>query len=223
MDKIIKASKTRVLFPLLLMLGMSLLFVLYPQIDLWVASFYYHPDQGFAGRTGFWGVVYALVPWLVKGLGFLLLVVIFRDQLFKQTTFGWRSRHAVFVLLALALGPGLAVNTLFKDQWGRARPHQVEAFGGSQKFTPAWQLSDQCERNCSFVSGHASVGFFVMVGAFLFPLAFRQWMIAGVLCGLLVGWARIVQGGHFLSDVIFSGFVVYWVLLACAHWLLRAK
>ena len=29
------------------------------------------------------------------------------------------------------------------------------------------------------------------------------------LMGAAIGWARIVQGGHFLSDVIWAGAVVY--------------
>ena len=38
---------------------------------------------------------------------------------------------------------------------GPARPKHIVAFGGSKLFTPALQPTDQCKRNCSFVSGEA--------------------------------------------------------------------
>ncbi|MCK5489778.1 MAG: phosphatase PAP2 family protein, partial [Gemmatimonadetes bacterium] len=39
--------------------------------------------------------------------------------------------------------------------------------------------------------------------------------VAAAALGLVAGFGRIVQGGHFLSDVVFSGiavFAVVWVL-----------
>ena len=49
----------------------------------------------------------------------------------------WRSpgvpgRAAVFLVLSLLLGPGLLVNVILKDNWGRPRPGSVVEFGGTQ-------------------------------------------------------------------------------------------
>ena len=41
-----------------------------------------------------------------------------------------------------------------------------------------------------------------------------------IALGLLVGTGRIIQGSHFLSDVVFSFWVVYGVSAVCARWLL---
>jgi len=220
MQSITKPHKTIIYIPLALMLAVSAFFLMFPEADLWVSSLYYEEGRGFAHKVGFWGAVYYAVPWVVKILIPGVLLAILWGHLRKRPVLGLTKRKGLFLLLALALGPGLAVNTVFKNQWGRARPHQIEAFGGEAAFTPAWVLTDQCETNCSFVSGHASMGFFVMALAFIFPQAFWRWVILGVGLGMLVGWARIVQGGHFISDVILCGFVVYWMALVSAKMIL---
>ena len=114
---------------------------------------------------------------------------------------------------SMALGPGLLANTVFKDHWGRARPAQIEAFGGSHHFTPAPLPAAQCARNCSFVSGHAALGFSLVAFAFLLPPGRRRHrgIAAALGFGALVGLVRIAQGGHFLSDVVYAG------LLVCRH------
>ena len=37
----------------------------------------------------------------------------------------------------MALGPGLMVNTIFKDHWGRPRPVMLEVFSSAQPFVCA--------------------------------------------------------------------------------------
>jgi lipid A 4'-phosphatase len=117
-----------------------------------------------------------------------------------------RAMHWLYLVLCLGVGPGLVTNTLLKDQWGRARPAQIVEFGGSKTFTPPLLPADQCARNCSFVSGEAASMFAVFYAA---ALIVPQWslptMIAGTMVGLAAGLVRVVQGGHFLSDVVFAG------------------
>ena len=48
------------------------------------------------------------------------------------------GRAALFLVLTLALGPGIVANTLLKDHWGRARPIDVVEFAGTDRFTPWW-------------------------------------------------------------------------------------
>ncbi len=118
-------------------------------------------------------------------------------------------RIASFLALSLIIGPGLLVNTLFKDNWGRARPHQILEFGGSAHFTPAAVLADQCTRNCSFPSGHGALAFWLMAVALVVPARWRVLaMTIAVIIGFLVGAMRIAQGGHFLSDVVAAALIV---------------
>ena len=53
------------------------------------------------------------------------------------------------------------------------------------------------------------MGFWVVAFAFLVPAPWRGRAIALALAfGALVGWVRIIQGGHFLSDVVYAGLLV---------------
>lgn len=113
-------------------------------------------------------------------------------------------------MLVCIIGPGFLVHNVFKDNFGRARPHKIIEFNGIDKFTPAFVISDQCNKNCSFVSGHAAAGFM------LFPLAFvlrkrnkRMMFYIASAVGILIGFARIAVGKHFLSDVLFAGIIVF--------------
>lgn len=115
----------------------------------------------------------------------------------------WKLPMA-FIVLAGALGPGLLVNSGFKDNWQRARPYQVEPFGGTQQFTRAAVMTDQCDNNCSFVSGHVACGFFL--ASLMLVQRRRQcmWGAIGVTSGLVIGFARMADGAHWLSDVLWA-------------------
>ena len=122
---------------------------------------------------------------------------------------GVSPRIAAFVVAALALGPGLVVNTLLKDNWGRPRPSTIAEFFGPNHYVPPLLPSDQCSDNCSFPSGHAALGFWLVAFAFLAPPPWRRVAVLAALgFGGGVGLIRIAQGGHFLSDVAFSGVIV---------------
>lgn len=187
------------------------LFLLFPGVDLWAARLFYRPDAGFF--LSHWPpvrAVYVGVPYLVDAV-IVAVPAVYLVSLRRGRPL-WRidGRACAFLLLALALGPGLVVNALLKDHWGRARPAQVEAFGGSARFTPAPLPADQCARNCSFPAGHPAIGFYLVSFALLIPeRRRRRAAIAGaVALGAVFGLARMAQGGHFLSDVVFSGFIV---------------
>ena len=120
------------------------------------------------------------------------------------------ARRAAAVLLALALGPGLLVHTVLKDHWGRPRPSQITAFGGSGHYVPPGIRSTQCDRNCSFPSGHAVAGFALILLGSVWPAQRRRWLWIGLAAGGFIGAVRIVQGGHFFSDVLAS-FAVVWL------------
>lgn len=119
---------------------------------------------------------------------------------------GLHRRAWLFLLVSLIAGPGLLANTVFKDQWGRARPAHILEFGGQREHTPPLVLSDQCARNCSFVAGDPALGFWLTAFAFVVPLALsRAVLYGGLVAGALAGLLRIGMGGHFLSDVLYAG------------------
>ena len=147
-----------------------LLLLFVPQIDLSVSGWFYQPHHGFVLHD--WAPVafiYHAVPWITWAV--LLILAVAAAWLFLMERPLWRfdRKALLFVILSVALGPGLLANTLLKDHWGRARPTQIEAFGGSSHFTPAPLPAAECPRNCSFVSGHAALGFSLVAFAFLLP------------------------------------------------------
>lgn len=126
-------------------------------------------------------------------------------------------RVALFLLATLAAAPGLIANVIFKSHWGRPRPIEVTAFGGSLDFVPWWSPFGGCDSNCSFVSGEASSAFWLLAVAILLPARYRLAAItAAIIYGIVIGLSRVAMGGHFLSDVLFAG-----VFTALAIWLLH--
>ena len=123
------------------------------------------------------------------------------------------TRVAVYLLAVLIVGPGLVANSLFKENWGRARPSQTEEFGGDKTFSPPLVISDQCETNCSFVSGDASVGFALTAAGLVAARRKRLWIAAGLAAGSVIGLGRVAMGAHYPSDVAFAG---VFVILAAA-------
>ncbi len=160
-------------------------------------------------------MVEVLAITLVAGLPSLLLVSVVK----KRPIFSITTKQIAYLICVLALGPGLMVNVIFKNHWGRARPDQIDAFGGSKRFTLPFEISSECDRNCAFVSGHASVGFYGAAAALLMGPGQMYGIAASIFLGMLIGMVRIIQGGHFLSDVVFSFFLVYAVARVVHHWM----
>ena len=205
----------QIAFPLLVVL-----FLLFPQIDLAISQSLWSP------QTGFWGAQQGWMELLHKHLGKVLALALL--IILCALCLTWikanplnikrHRKSLVFLLVAAVVGPGLVVNLLLKDQWGRARPAQVAEFGGERQFTSAWVISDACGKNCSFVCGDASVGFLLVAGVFVSRRP-RLWLVASLLAGGVLGYMRIAQGGHFFSDVIFSWYAVIFSVWLVARWL----
>ncbi len=197
----------------------SALFIIAPGIDLAVSRTFYSPGVGFPlGQTRSMIVIRNIgiaTTWIVC-IGLAVLALWWRLK--PADVARWPSPHPwadwLFVTAAMALGPGLLVNLIFKPIWGRARPRQVTEFGGKNIFTPAWTLSDQCGWGCSFVSGEAAASAFIVAFAFIAPPRWRPLaLLSAVLVTLAVSFSRVAVGGHFLSDVVIAWLLILLLLL----------
>ena len=162
-----------------------------------------------------WRVALNVAAWFV-----LFLVLVFAGVKYRAAL-KWRNaemrgaaiRAAAFGIFCYAIGPGLIVNAGFKNNWGRARPNTVAEFNGGRLYTPPLQPTDQCGRNCSFVSGEGSLGFVSAAPSVLLEGGGRLLMLGGgIALGIALGGVRILQGAHFLSDVIFSGLASWFAI-----------
>lgn len=193
-----------------------LFFLYFPQLDLSVTEMFFTPNKGFEwGNNPFIQLVYNVFA----KIHFLYLIIFAGGIYYCSRTNKTELKHSFrFLLFSLLIGPGLLVNIILKDNSvGRPRPQHTTHFSGDMTYTPVFHYSGECTKNCSFVSGHASIGFF------LFAMAWvrrnRMWFVYGTLLGLGVGFTRIIQGGHFLSDVIFAGWVTYGICFLFAHYM----
>lgn len=189
------------------------LFLVFPQLDLAVAANYYDGSGFTYADNRFVRFIYVLFAKI--HVAFLLLFIV--AIVFCSRKHWLEARRKwVFLLICLVLGPGLLINVIIKDNsLGRPRPEHVQQFGGEATFTPAFFYSGACAKNCSFVSGHAAMGFYLMAVAWVRQR--RIWLMYGLILGALVGFVRILQGGHFLSDVIFAGWFTYFCYLGIAR------
>jgi lipid A 4'-phosphatase len=212
---------------LLTMVVCAIVFTAFPEIDLAASRAFYDPVRGFIGD--YHPVAQSLyrgIPLMSRAVIIGLLIALFAYS-FQRGETGLRRRIQVgYLIAALALGPGLLIDVGLKDYWGRARPAKVVEFGGAKTFSPAMHPADQCENNCSFVSGHASAGFYLVSLGFLGGAAARRrWTLIGLAVGALFGLGRIAQGGHFLSDIVFSFYATWfsawlaWVIFVRLGWL----
>jgi lipid A 4'-phosphatase len=118
----------------------------------------------------------------------------------------------LFLVIYLILGPGLVINTVFKDHWGRPRPVEVKNFGGTEKYLPVWERGTP-GKGKSFPSGHAAVGYFLFAPFFFLRKPSPKWawffLLLGLSYGTFMGMGRMVQGGHFATDVLWAWGLTY--------------
>jgi len=143
------------------------------------------------------------------------------------------GRGVVFIVLTVIIGPGLLVNMVGKDHWGRPRPRDLVEFGGHQLYAApgliclssvAAASSGHSFHGTSFPCGHSSVGF-----ALGFACAALLWRTRrrlaltclglGLVYGGVLGVARMCAGAHFLSDVLWSAYVPALVAMLLWWWL----
>jgi hypothetical protein len=123
----------------------------------------------------------------------------------------WR-RIGLFLTLAMLIGPGLIINVVLKDNWGRPRPRHTIEFGGKYAFEQVLSY-DSSSPGYSFPCGHASMGFYLFIPWFVLRKKHKALaalsLSTGIVYGTLIGVVRMAQGGHYASDVIISGILTY--------------
>jgi len=188
------------------------LFALWPGVDLSVAHLFY--DRGGfigAGRVERFGRDFFRVSPFVVLAAYIALYALRRAGvavIWAPTGLG-----VIFLIATLAIGPGLIVNLGLKDHAHRPRPVHVVGFGGTDEFRPWYRFDGACKINCSFVSGEAASGFWMVAPALVAPPPWRAPAVAGALVfGAAASLLRLAFGGHFLSDVLLGGLIALLVV-----------
>jgi lipid A 4'-phosphatase len=179
--------------------------------DIEIEKWFYSPISGwFWGHENLWSLLYEYgnIPALLLSIGGLLAFVL---SFYQKKLISYRN-IGLFLVAFMILGPGFLVNTVFKDHWGRPRPTDIVNFGGTEVFRHVWEKG-QPGQGKSFPSGHAAVGFFLFSPFFFLRKTSRRWAVfflcLGISYGILMGTGRMIQGGHFPTDVLWSGAFTY--------------
>lgn len=183
-------------------------------IDIRLSSLFYDPSSSNHWPLNSqipWSYLYNYGTWPALLLALLALLSFIISFVYKKLI-PYR-KQALYLSAVMIIGPGLIVNTLFKDNFGRPRPRDIIEFGGQQQYHQLFQ-SDWGNEGRSFPCGHCSGAFYFFVLYFCAKGRKKKWLpYAGLTIGLgygtLMGISRIVQGGHFLSDVLWSAGIVY--------------
>jgi membrane-associated PAP2 superfamily phosphatase len=207
---LLATAAPRMLDPLTLSLSvvgaLTLLFLLFPQIDLAATDLFYRVGEGFPASRD------PLLRAFRESSDFVLIVLVLGliarlvRVLVRRGGAGlMAARRSIFLLAAFAAGPGLVVNGVLKSWWGRPRPVGVDLFGGDAPYQTVWRISDWCQSNCSFVSGEGALAAWFVAVLVLVPGRYRLAAAAPtVFYATLLSVNRLAFGGHFLSDVLLS-------------------
>jgi membrane-associated phospholipid phosphatase len=187
-------------------------FAIWPSLDLTVTHNFYD-GGGFFGR----GSLARLARDFFRVTPFVVLTAYAALWLAKRcgVMLRWApsGRAVIFLIATIAIGPGLIVNLGLKDHWRRPRPVQTEEFNGPSPFKPWYETNGACIRNCSFVSGEAATGFWMVAPASVLPPPWRSpAIVAAFAFGAGAGLLRVAFGGHYLSDVMLGGLITLIVI-----------
>src|SRR5271165_6254318 len=187
-------------------------FAVWPGLDLAVAHLFYD-GGGFIGHESldrFGRDFFRVTPFVVLALYAGLWLAKRYGAALRWAPSG---RAVIFLIATISIGPGLIVNLGLKDHWHRPRPNQTQDFSGPNPFRPWWDDSGACRKNCSFVSGEAATGFWMVAPASVLP---EPWqapaIIAAFAFGVGASLLRMAFGGHYLSDVLLGGLITLIVI-----------
>lgn len=201
-------------------LGLSTLILLvvfnrFPGIDVTVAGWFFterpcpdgHPRESCGGFLAMSDpnlmMVREVLHYLPVSIAIALILAAIPAGFSDKARLRLFSRGAMTAVATILISSLVIVNLILKEFVGRPRPINTDLFAGDLPFVEAGRFTDYCASNCSFVSGEASTGFWLVCLVPLFPARFRPlaWVITLSLASVTAG-LRMAFGGHYLSDVV---------------------
>ena len=179
-------------------------------VDIHISALFYQEQQKFILQSNNLITIFIrkiILPLIITYLLILPTICLFLPINKIYFNFKINIKEALFIFLSLLFNLLVVVNIILKDTWGRARPNDILEFAGKEDFTPWFYITNACETNCSFVSGDASVGFSIISLFFITKNKIFFWM--SLFFGFVLGATRILEGGHFFSDVLIAGFLIF--------------
>lgn len=215
---ILTIRRARLELSILIALAVSTTLVFwFTDLDIRAAAWFYHPENSAdhwpERHWWLWQLLFDYAfPFTVTAGSIACLIYLLGHFHDRSRRF---RRQALYVLLVIAIGPGLVVNLIFKDHWGRPRPMHIQQFGGEYQYVPPLQLGHTPDK--SFVCGHCSVGYGFFALYFLAQNHRLLYFGLTLFLAWTMGFTRMTSGGHFVSDILWSGYLVFLVAFALYH------
>lgn len=192
-----------------LTVAVSTVFLIYPQLDIYLASLFADGKNGFPlNQNSFLKALRFLFNLEVAVLCFTAVWMSIYARFNKELTKTPRQLWDMVVISFLA-GPLVLVNMILKSYWGRPRPAHITEFGGTSDFIPPYFMSDQCQSNCSFVSGEgsaiATAGILLGIATWTTFPKHRKTTVGLLTIVSFIGISlRYIKGRHFVSDSLLA-------------------
>jgi len=166
-----------------------------------------------------WLYDYGIIPGVLVSVISILILINTRAKS------SWSSLRPYLFICALTpfIASLLLVNIVLKDHTGRPRPREITQFSGNWEYKPVLEAGIP-GRGHSFPCGHCSIAF-TLTSGIVFWQRSRKFALTslalGMTYGLLMSYARIVQGGHFLSDAFWSLGVVWFTVISLYYFVFQ--
>lgn len=197
-----------------IILALFMVVAVSPMLDLAISRFFYRNGIFYLSEWGFFPYLRFGIPEFLVVVAAVIGLVWIYNKISGKDCLHISTRVMLLTTGTMLLVPIGIVNGIFKTFWGRARPKDILEFGGDKLFSPPLVISNQCDWDCSFMSGHTAISFWVLSLALLTRHKYRPAAIlAAVVFGVVSGIARIAQGNHFFSDVFFAAVVTSSIIL----------
>lgn len=197
------------IFLFALTLAVSSVFLIYPQLDIYLASFFADGKNGFPLNQNSTLITlrflyHVEITILCVTAVWMALYARFNKEHTKTPHQFWDM-----IIMSFVAGPLVLVNMILKSYWGRPRPAHITEFGGNSDFIPPYFISDQCQSNCSFVSGEgsaiATAGILLGIATWTTFPKHRKMAIGVIAIISFIGISlRFVKGRHFVSDSLLA-------------------
>jgi membrane-associated PAP2 superfamily phosphatase len=141
----------------------------------------------------------------------------------------WKSLRRILVFLVLSMVLASLSVTAGKALSSRQCPWDVDEFGGLVPYAHLFRpLAEGVEPGHCFPAGNASTGFVLMAFYFAaYALARRRTarhaLLFSLTTGMVLGFARVLQGAHFVSHVFWAGIFCWTVMLLLYRALLAGR
>jgi len=195
---------------------LALITIAFSELDIVISKLFYMPSAGFYMRDEDWSIFIKEKMYLIDSCVLTMIVGFWiGGKINKESCFAIKNRSLLFLFSSYAVV--MSVGGIMKELWKRPRPRHLEVFGGTEDFFAPFVITTGFGTNGghSFPSCHTLAAVWLLAVALLLPKPIRKIGIFAVICfTLVVIFARVSGGHHFLSDTIFSCLIAVPIIVA---------